>query len=76
MDKLSCMSLAEIEKKALTLNDRDRARLAAALLETLSPDVETSDEEVMERDEEMRSGRVQEISHAEFVRRAEEARRR
>ena len=70
------MSLAEVEKQALALNESERIRLAAALLETLPPEVEISDEEVLQRDADLDSGRAEEISHEEFVRRVEQERRR
>lgn len=63
------MSIAEFEKEALALPVRQRARLAASLLGTLPPpEAEISDEEVLQRDEDLESGRVEEISHEEFVR--------
>ena len=72
------MSLAQIEQEALTLSERDRAALAVALLQTLSTprSVEISDEEIAERDRDLESGRVEAISHEEFVRRVEQDRRR
>ena len=74
---LSAMSLAEVEKQALALNENERARLAASLLETLPPPgAEISDEEVLQRDADLESGRAEEISHEEFVRRVEQERRR
>ena len=63
------MSLAEVEKEALALSEKERAQLAAKLLETLPPEVEISDEEVLQRDGELESGRAEEISHQEFARR-------
>ena len=72
----SAMSLAEVEKQALALSEDDRARLVASLLATLPPDVEISDEEVLQRDADLDSGRAEEISHEEFVRRVEQERRR
>jgi hypothetical protein len=69
------MSLAEVEKRALALSEEERGRLAAALLETLPPPgTEVSDEEVWAREEEIESGRVQPISHEEFIRRVAEKR--
>jgi len=70
------MSLAEIEKQALALNEKERARLAVSLLETLSLEIELSDEEVLQRDADLDNGRSEEISHEEFVRRVEQTRRR
>ena len=70
------MSLAEIEKEALALNEEERGRLAALLLETLPPPgADVSDEEVWQREADMESGRVQPISHEEFVRLVEHERR-
>jgi len=71
------MKLGEIEQEALALPDRDRASLAAKLLDTLpSPASYVSDEEVEQREREMDSGRVMAISHQEFVRRVQEQRGR
>jgi len=67
----------EIEQEALALPDRDRASLAAKLLETLPPPgTDVSDEEVEQREREMESGQVTAISHEEFVRRVQEQRGR
>jgi hypothetical protein len=71
------MKLAEIEHEALALPDRDRARLAAKLLDTLPPPgTDVSDEEVEQREREMESGAVSAISHEEFVRHVHEQRGR
>ena len=71
------MKLAEIEHEALALCDRDRASLAAKLLDTLPlPGTDVSDEEVKQREREMDSGQVTAISHQEFVRRVQEQRDR
>ncbi len=71
------MTVAEVEKKALALTEIERARLAVSLLETLPPlDAEVSDEEVLRRDADAESGRAEEISHEEFVRRVERERGR
>ena len=71
------MKLMEIEQEALALPDRDRASLAAKLLETLPPPgTDVSDEEVEQREREMESGEVTAISHQEFVRRVQEQRGR
>lgn len=67
----------EIAQEALALPDRDRATLAAKLLETLPPPgTDVSDEEVEQREREMESGQVAAISHQEFVRRVQEQRGR
>ena len=70
------VSLAEVEKQALALDEKDRIHLAATLLETLPPEVELSDAEVLQRDADLDSGRAEEISHEEFVRRVERERGR
>lgn len=71
------MKLTEIEQEALALPDRDRASLAAKLLDTLPPPgTDVSDEEVEQREREMESGLVTAISHQEFVRRVQEQRGR
>ena len=67
----------EIEQEALALPDRDRASLAAKLLDTLPPPgTDVSDEEVEQREREMESGQVNAISHEEFIRRVQEQRGR
>jgi hypothetical protein len=71
------MKLMEIEQEALALPDRDRASLAAKLLDTLPPpETDVSDEEVEQREREMESGQVTAIFHQEFVRRVREQRGR
>ncbi len=71
------MKLMEIEQEALALPDRDRATLAAKLLDTLPPPgTDVSDEEVEQREREMESGQVTAISHEQFVRRVQEQRGR
>jgi hypothetical protein len=71
------MKLAEIEQEALALPDRDRASLAAKLLDTLPPPgTDVSDEEVEQREREMDLGQVTAISHQEFVRHVQEQRGR
>ena len=69
------MKLAEIEQEALALPDRDRATLAAKLLDTLPPPgTDVSDEEVAQREHELETGQVTGILHDEFVRRIEKER--
>jgi hypothetical protein len=71
------MKLNEIEHEAAALSERDRANLICKLLDTLpvaGPDV--LDEEVAERDQELQSGKVEALTHEEFVRRVQEDRRR
>lgn len=58
------MSLAEIQEQALALDENDRARLIASLLDTLPPDIHISDEEVLERDSDLNSGRMKNSSAA------------
>ena len=59
----------------MALPDRDRAALAAKLLDTLPlPETDVSDEEIEQREREMDSGQVTAISHQEFVRRVQEQR--
>ena len=71
------MKLAEIEQEAMALTDRERASLAAKLLDTLPPPGSTvSDEEVDRREQELELGRVTAISHEEFVRRVQQERGR
>lgn len=71
------MKLAEIEQEALALTDRERASLAAKLLDTLPPPgTEVSDEEVERREQDLNSGQVPPISHEEFVRRVKQERGR
>ena len=71
------MKLAEIEQEALALSERDRASLAAKLLDTLPPPgTDVSDEEVERREQELESGQIAAISHEEFVRRVEQSRGR
>ena len=72
---LQPMKLAEIEQEALALPDRERASLAATLLDTLPPLVtDIGNEEVARRERELESGQVLAISHEEFVRRVHQER--
>jgi hypothetical protein len=67
------MKLAEIEQEALALPERERASLAARLLDTLPPPgTDVSDEEVVRRERELESGQVA----AKFVRRVRQERGR
>ena len=71
------MKLAEIEQEALALPERERASLAARLLDTLPPPgTDVSDDEVERRERELESGQVAAISHEEFVRRVQQERGR
>ena len=74
---LAAMKLAEIEQEALALSERERASLAAKLLDTLPPvGTDVSDEEVERREGELESGQVTAILHEEFVRRVQQERGR
>jgi putative addiction module component (TIGR02574 family) len=54
-------------KEASKLDLQDRAELVSSLLEDLDPEPHyVSDEEVMERMEELKSGKVQGLSKEEF----------
>jgi hypothetical protein len=64
------MTLAEIEKVALSLKDEERACLAETLLGSLDDSFEIPDAEADRRDQEMDSGEVAPISQEEFVRQA------
>ena len=69
------MSFSDVQQEALALSEKERASLAAALLETLpAPGTDISDEEVLQREADLESGRTQEISHDEFVRRVQRER--
>ena len=71
------MKVLEIEREALALSERDRARLAAKLLETLpTPNGDVTDEEVDERERQLDSGEVKPMTHEEFVRGVQRERRR
>jgi hypothetical protein len=71
------MSFSEVQKEALALSEKERASLAATLLDTLpAPGTDISDEEVLLRDADLESGKVREISHDEFVRRVQRERGR
>ncbi len=64
------MKLAEIEREALALPERERAKLVTTLLETFgAPGTDISDKEVIQRDRDLEGGAVEPISHDEFVRR-------
>jgi hypothetical protein len=71
------MKLAEIEQEALGLSDRDRAALAAKLLDTLiAPESSVSNGEIEQREQELESGQIAPISHEEFTRRVQRERGR
>ena len=72
---VGAMKRAEIEQNALALPERERALLAAKLLETLPPPgTDVSDEDIDQRERELESGDVEAISHEEFVRRIQQNR--
>ena len=71
------MKLVEIEQEALALNEQDRTALVLALMEAFSaPLTETSDEEAIQRDQELETGGVKPLTHDEFVSRVREDRGR
>ena len=71
------MKLAEIEQEALALPERERASLAARLLDTLPPPgTDVSDDVVEQRERELESGQVSAISHEDLVRGVQEERGR
>lgn len=72
-----CMSLIEIEQESLKLPDREKARLVRKLLDALpSADIDVSDEEVLEREQKLEAGEIEELSQEEFVRRVRKERGR
>ena len=74
---LAAMKLAEVEHEALALPERERASLAAKLLDTLPPPgTDVSDEEVERRERQLESGEVAAVLHEEFVRRVQRERGR
>ncbi len=61
-------TLQHIKKQAIELPESDRAALASALLRSLAPaHHDVSDGEVEQRIRDLDDGRVQEISHEEFL---------
>jgi hypothetical protein len=71
------MDAKQIEDEALALPEPLRAGLVWRLLQTLpSSNLEVSDEEALQRDQDLESGAVAPLSHEEFVRRVEESRGR
>jgi hypothetical protein len=66
------MDIRQIEDEALALPEPARAGLVWRLLQTLpAAGHEVSDEEVLQRDQDMANGVIEPISHEEFVRRVE-----
>ena len=61
-------TLSEVTKQADTLSIEEKAGLVSHILDSL-PDAPLGpdDEEVMRRDEELDSGKVQPISHEQFL---------
>ena len=71
------MSLADVEQIALKLSETDRALLAAALLDSVSPDcLQHAADESERREREMDEGRVSEITYEELLKRVDAERRR
>jgi len=71
------MKLQEIEQEALGLDEHERAELVLSLMRTLAaPGADITDEEVIRRDAELETGRVEPMLHDEFVRRVREERGR
>jgi len=71
------MSLSEIEKEALKLPEKEKADLVCKLLEALpSTATDVSDQEVIEREQKLEAGEIEELSHDEFVRRVRKERGR
>lgn len=65
------MSVADIQKNASALTEKERAKLAAWLLDSLPPSAEDdagdeSLEEAARRREELDSGRIQPVPEKEF----------
>ena len=59
--------VAELLKEASKLDRSDRAELISSLIEDLDPNPHcVTDEEAMQRLEELKSGRVEGLSEAEF----------
>lgn len=56
----------------MQLSERDRELLVSAILRTLpAPGIDVPDEEVLQRDYELETGLVEEVSHDEMIRRIE-----
>lgn len=71
------MKLAEIEQEALGLSESDRAALVLALMSSLKVSgSEVSDQDVVERDQELERGDVTPMLHDEFIKRVREDRGR
>ena len=57
--------------------EKEKADLVCKLLDALpSADIDVSDEEVLEREQKLEAGEIEELSHDEFVRRVREERGR
>ena len=69
------MKVEEIEQEALALSEGERGSLAAKLLRTLpAAEAFVSNDEVEQRENDLASGKVSPIPHAEFVRRVQRER--
>jgi hypothetical protein len=71
------MDVKQIEDEAAALPESLRAGLVWRLLQTLpASGFEVSDQEALQRDDDLASGAVEPLSHDDFVRRVEAARER
>jgi hypothetical protein len=69
------MDVKQIEDEATALPESLRADLVWRLLQTLPVSgLDVSDEEALQRDQDLESGAVQPLAHEEMVRRVEAAR--
>ena len=64
------MSLAEVERIALELPEKDRTLLAATLLQSVAPEfLDHAEDEAERRERELEAGTVEEISYEELLKR-------
>jgi len=71
------VTLSQIQQEAAALSERERIDLVRMLLDTLPPaGTDVPDEEVALREQDLENGRVEPMSHEEFVRRVQQERRR
>lgn len=72
---VAAMNVLEIEHEALALPDTERGALVAKLLGSLpAAEAFVSDDEVARRENDLATGKVAAIPHAEFVRRVQRER--
>lgn len=72
---VATMNSVEIEHEALALPDLERGALAAKLLGSLpAATAFVSDDEVARRENDLATGKISAIAHAEFVRRVQRER--